>query len=374
MNRHFNIRRFLAMLVKETRQIVRDPSTLLIAFVLPVVLIVLFGYGVNLDTPRTRIGLAVEDRSEAAASIAGAFQNSRFFEVVLVADRDTLGQALVGGKVRGFIVIPQEFGRQTVNGGGTIQAVTDGSSPNTAAFVASYAEGVRQNWAAGRAFDRGQMSTPPITIDARYWFNPELKSRYFLVPGAIAIVMTMIGSLLTALVIAREWERGTMEAIMATSVNRIELMATKVVPYFLLGLGSMTMCTLLAIFVFGVPFRGTPLALLAISSAFLVPALGQGLLISSATKNQFVASQVAMLTALLPSMLLSGFLFEIPSMPLAVQAITYLVPARYLIPSLQTVFITGDNWAMFARDISVLLGFGVIFFALAVRATRWRIA
>lgn len=371
MSGGFDFLRFAAMAVKETRQILRDPSTLIIAFVLPVILIFLFGYGVSLDTARTRIGLSVEDRSEAAASLAGAFQSSRSFEVAETADARALGASLVAGDIRGFVVIPQDFGRMALHGGGTIQVVTDGTSPNTAAFVAAYAEGVRQNWLAGRAVAK---AAPPISINPRFWFNPELASRFFLVPGAIAIVMTMIGSLLTALVIAREWERGTMEAIMATPLRRFELMATKVVPYFVLGLGSMTICTLLAVLVFGVPFRGSPLALLAIASAFLVPALGQGLFISSATKNQFVASQIALLTAFLPSLMLSGFLFEISSMPRWVQMITYAVPSRYLIPSLLNVFLAGDDWGMFGRDIAIMLGFGAVFFSLAIRATRWRIA
>jgi ABC-2 type transport system permease protein len=377
MSGAFNLVRFGAMLVKESRQILRDPSTLMIAFVLPVILICLFGYGVSLDTARTRIGLALEDHSEAAASLAGAFQSSRFFEVAETADAGTLGTSLVAGHIRGFVVIPQDFARMAQRGGGTIQVVTDGSSPNTAAFVAAYAEGVRQSWLAGRAGRTGAkagMIAPPISINPRFWFNPELASRFFLVPGAIAIVMTVIGSLLTALVIAREWERGTMEAIMATPLRRFELMVTKVIPYFVLGLGSMTVCSLLAVVVFGVPFRGSPLALLALASAFLVPALGQGLFISSATKNQFVASQIAMMTAFLPSMMLSGFLFEISSMPRWVQMITYVVPSRYLIPPLLSVFLAGDDWEMFGRDIAILLGFGAIFFALAIGATRWRIA
>ena len=201
-----------------------------------------------------------------------------------------------------------------------------------------------------------------------------MKSRYTLGPGAIAVVMTMVGTLLTALVVAREWERGTLEAVMATPVGMGEFIATKVVPYFLLGLCSMTLCTVLAIAVFGVPFRGSPLALLAISSAFLFPALGQGLLISAATRNQFVASQVALLSAFLPTMLLSGFLFEISSMPKPIQAITYLVPSRYLIPQLQTVFVAGDDWSLFLPNIAALLGFGTLFFILTVRATRRRIA
>jgi len=186
--------------------------------------------------------------------------------------------------------------------------------------------------------------------------------------------MTMIGTLLTALVIAREWERGTMEAIMATPIRMGEFLVTKVVPYFVLGLGSMTVCTLIAVFAFGVPFRGSPLALLAIASAFLVSALGQGLLISATTKNQFMASQIALLSAFLPSMLLSGFIFEIASMPKPVQALTYLVPARYLIPPLQTVFIAGDNWHLFLPDIAAMLCFGSIFFTLAMRANKRRIA
>lgn len=370
----FAPRRFRAMLVKESLQIVRDPSTMLIAFVLPLLLLFIFGYGVNLDTARTRIGVALEDGGAPALSLAGAFQNSPYFEVTMARSVAPLKDDLIAGRVRGIVVIPQDFGRDVAAGRGDIQVVTDGSLPNTASFVAAYAEGVRANWAASRAADVGRTAAPPIAIAGRFWFNPELASRYFLVPGSIAIVMTMIGTLLTALVIAREWERGTMEAIMATPVGMVEFLATKVIPYFLLGLGSMTVCTLIAIFVFGVPFRGSPLALLAIASAFLVPALGQGLLISAAFKNQFVASQVALLTAFLPAMLLSGFLFEIPSMPKVVQWITYAVPVRYLIPPLQTVFVAGDLWGLFLRHIAVMLGFGILFFALALRATRRRVA
>ncbi len=374
MSEAFKPRRFAAMLVKESLQIARDPSTFLIAFVLPILLLFLFGYGVNLDTAQSRVGLVLTDNSEAARSLAGSYQTSRYFDVVETGAVSQLSDDLVAGRIRGIIVIPDGFGRQVAQGGGDIQVLTDGSSPNSASFVGAYAEGVRATWAAARAADRGAAMASPIQTDAQYWYNPELTSRYNLVPGSIAVVMTMVGTLLTALVIAREWERGTMEAIMATPVGMIEFIATKVAPYFLLGLGSMTLCTVLAITVFGVPLRGSGLALFVIASAFLFPALGQGLLISALTKNQFVASQVALLTAFLPTLLLSGFLFEISSMPKPVQAITYLVPSRYLIPQLQTVFIAGDNWSLFAPDIAALLGFGTLFFALTVRATRRRIA
>ena len=374
MSLGFNPRRFGAMLVKESLQIARDPSTFLIAFVLPMLLLFLFGYGVNLDTARSRIGLSLQDNSEAAHSLAGSFQTSQWFDVRATGSVSELAPQMVGGQIRGIVVIPDGFGRQVSKGGGDIQVMTDGSLPNTASFIAAYAEGVRVTWAAARASDRRATRAPPIRTAPRFWFNPELKSRYFLVPGSIAVVMTMVGTLLTSLVIAREWERGTLEAIMATPVGMIEFIATKVVPYFALALLSMTMCAVLAIVVFGVPFRGSPFALFVIASAFLFPALGQGLLISAAFKNQFVASQVALLSAFLPTMLLSGFLFEIGSMPKPIQALTYLVPSRYLIPQLQTVFIAGDDWSLFLPNIAALIGFGLLFFALAVRSTRRRIA
>lgn len=368
-------RRLVAMLRKEAVQIGRDPSTMLIAFVLPLILLFLFGYAVSLDTSVTRIGLALEDRSVPALGLAQAFERSRWFDVTMARSVAPLKDDLTAGRIRGIVVIPQDFGRKRAReGGAPIQIITDGSIPNTAAFTAAYAEGVRANWAAGEMAVGGPAAPPTaIALQARFWFNPELKSRYFLVPGAIAIVMAMIGTLLTALVVAREWERGTMEALLATPVSMAEFIASKLIPYFVLALFSMSICTLIAVFAFGVPFRGSIPALFAISAAFLVPALGQGLLISAATRNQFVASQIALLSAFLPAMLLSGFLFEISSMPWPIQAITYAVPARYLIPSLQTVFMAGDIWGLFVRDIAAMLGFGVLFFALVFRVTKRRI-
>jgi ABC-2 type transport system permease protein len=363
------------MIGKEARQILRDPSSMLIAFVLPPILLFLFGFAVNLDTARARIGLAVLDQSDAARNLSLAYQRSRWFAVSVSSSVEPLKDHLVAGRIRGLVVIPQDFGRQVAAGGGDVQVITDGSSPNTASFVAAYAEGVRAAWARGRSFEHGSaLGGAPITLIDRYWYNPELRSRNFLVPGAMAIVLTIIGTLLTALVIAREWERGTMEAIMATPVSMAELIVTKVVPYYMLGLGSAFVCALLATTLFGVPFRGSALALFLIVSAFLFPALGQGLLISAATKNQFVASQIALLTAFMPSLLLSGFLFEIDSMPKAIQWLTFAVPVRYLLPLLQSVFLAGDIWDLFLGNIAIMIGFGLVFFMLTMRATKRRIA
>ncbi|MBB3462297.1 ABC transporter permease [Rhizobium sp. BK377] len=366
-------RRFIALVRKESYQAIRDPSTILIAFVLPLILLFLFGYGVSLDTTRTRIGLVLEQATPLTQDLAASFQASRYFSVTVGRDRRMFEDDLVLGNVRGIVVISADFATDYAAGNHPqIQVLVDGSDPNTANFVQNYVQGAVANWERQRLSET-IAAGPPIAIEQRFWFNPELTSRNFLVPGSIAIVMTLVGTLLTSLVVAREWERGTMEAMMATPVTAAELLAGKILPYFILGLASMTLCVLLAVFLFGVPFRGSVAALYALSAAFLIPALGQGLLISTATKNQFLASQLALISAFLPAFLLSGFLFEINSMPRIIQWITIIVPARYLIPSLQTVFLAGDIWPMFARAIAVMLAIGGIMFVLAARSTRKRI-
>ena len=367
------LRRLSALVRKESLQAIRDPSSILIAFVLPLILLFLFGYGVSLDTTRTRIGLVTEELTPLTQDLSASFQASRYFDVAMGRDRRLFEEDLVLGKVRGIVVIPADFTtRYTAANRPAIQVIVDGSDPNTANFVQNYAQGAVANWEEQRQADVASRS-PAIAVEQRFWFNPELTSRNFLVPGSIAIVMTLVGTLLTSLVVAREWERGTMEAMMATPVTAVELLTGKILPYFLLGLTSMTLCVLLAVFLFGVPFRGSVAALYALSAAFLIPALGQGLLISTATKNQFLASQLALISAFLPAFLLSGFLFEINSMPRIIQWITFIVPARYLIPSLQTVFLAGDIWPMFAKAIAVMLAIGAVMFVLAARSTRKRI-
>lgn len=365
-------RRFRALLRKEFIQIARDPSTYLIAFVLPLLLLFLFGYAVSLDTSHTRLALVVEDSSAPALSLASAFANSPQFEVTPARDVASVERLMNDGTVRAIVVIPQDFGAGAKRGRTPpVQIITDASQPNTAALAAGYGQGVVASWAASEGPSaESPRSVPAISLSPRYWYNPGLRSRFFLVPGSIAIVMAMIGTMLTALVVAREWERGTMEAMMATPISMVEFIASKVLPYFLLGLGSSAVCTLAAITVFGVPFRGSLLALTLISAAFLLPSLGMGLWISSGVKNQFVASQAALLSSFLPTMMLSGFLFEIASMPWPIRLLTYLVPARYLIPSLQTVYLAGDLWGLILPNVGVLLLFGLFFFLLSFRATR----
>lgn len=375
------MRRLAALIRKECLQIIRDPSSILIAFVLPLILLFIFGYGVNLDSNRIRIGLVLEDSAPDIASLATAFSNSRFFTVLVSRDRREFEPELVSGRLRGIVVIPRDFSARNLRAeafpqaadAAPIQVLTDGSEPNIAFFVQNYARGVVQVWGQRQNEDLGLHAQPLIGVEPRFWYNEELKSRNFLLPGSIAVTMTLIGTLLTALVIAREWERGTMEALMATPVTIIEILLGKLIPYFMLGLGSMTVCWLIATCWYDVPFRGSFAALLLITAVFLLTALGQGLLISSLAKNQFLASQIALMSAFLPALMLSGFVFEIASMEPAVQGASYLVAARYFVSCLQSLFLTGNVWPTFVFAIEAMGLISLVLFLITARKTVKRL-
>ena len=369
------LRRLLSLIRKESLQAIRDPSTILIAFILPVILLFLFAYAVSLDVRQIHIGVVLESDTPEATELAAAFGATRYFVVTPSRHRHEVAEMVVAGKLRGFIVIPEDFdARLSANTGpAAIQIITDGVSPNTANFISGYAQGVLGNWNASRMSRSGAKSPPIISLESRFWFNPEIESRRFLVPGAIAIVMTMIGTLLTALVIAREWERGTYEAIISTPIGRTEILLGKLLPYFALGMGATVCCTILATTLFDVPLRGSWFALLSLSACFLVPALGQGLMISTLTKNQFVAAQAALFSGFLPAFMLSGFLYEIDSMPFILQMITRVIPASYFVANLQTVFLTGDIWPQFIRGMAAMLAVGGLFFIITAAKTHKRL-
>jgi ABC-2 type transport system permease protein len=365
----------VSLVRKESLQAIRDPSTILIAFILPVILLFLFAYAVSLDVSRIRIAVVLENDTPQAAELAAAFRATPYFQVTPARDRRQVSDKITSGELRGYIVIPQDFDRRlySVETPPAIQVITDGVSPNTAKFISGYAEGVFRGWNRARLADKGRDSPPVISLEQRYWFNPEIESRRFLVPGAIAIVMTMIGTLLTALVVAREWERGTMEAILSTPVSVSQILLGKLLPYFALGLLATICCTLLSIYLFDVPLRGSWFALLCLTSCFLVPALGQGLMISTITKNQFIAAQAALFSGFLPAFMLSGFLYEINSMPWVLRMLSHLVPARYFVANLQTVFLTGDIWPQFLSGMAAMLAVGAFFFTITVRKTHKRL-
>jgi ABC-2 type transport system permease protein len=367
----FSSKRLFAFMYKETLQAYRDPSTLIIAVILPAIMIFLFAYGVSLDTNTVKIGLVLEDTSQKAQSLAHAFENTRFFNVKVRFDRKELTQELVEGIIRGIVIIPQDFSDKIErNLPSPIQVIADGSETNTASFVQNYADGVVATWRLRLQQEQGAMQSSSILTQPRVWFNPELKSRNVLLPGSIAIVMALIGILLTALVVAREWERGTMEAIMATPIHIVELIIGKMTPYFFLGMGSMILCVALSILIFDVPFNGSFLILALGTALFLLAGLAQGLLISTLAKNQFVASQIAMMAAFLPSFMLSGFLYEIESMPASIRWVTYLLPAKYFVTIIQTSFLAGVVWSLFIFNMLAMLSIAIVLLFFVTKKSK----
>ena len=365
-----------ALLIKESLQIIRDPSSILIAFVLPLILLFIFGYGVNLDSNKVRIGLVLESRSPDVISLANAFRYSHFLDVRIGHDRREFNEDLVTGDMRGLVVIPRDFSALSAQQDqrAAIQVIADGSEPNVAAFVQNYAYNVLAVWLQYQQQERGRRADGTgIRLEPRFWYNAELRSRNVLIPGSIAIIMTLIGALLTSLVIAREWERGTMEAIMATPVTISQILLGKLIPYFVLGMGSMLLCTAVATLLYDVPLRGSLLALSLVTCIFLLAALGQGLLISSVARNQFVAAQIALISAFLPAFMLSGFIFEISAMPLPIRLITHVFAARYFVTSLQSLFLTGNIWPLLLSCTAAMALIALVFFLITVRRTRKRL-
>ena len=369
------IRRVRALIIKEFYQIIRDPSSIIISIILPMILLFLYGFGVSLDVNKLRIGLVLEDTAPDVQSFAQALTGSRYFDVKVARDRREFDRDIVSGAVRGFVVVPSYFSafRQRQDNIAPIQVIADGSEPNTASFVQNYVQLAFQNWLQQEKISRGLTGLPLVQAQQRFWYNEELESRYFLIPGSLAIIMTLIGTLLTALVVAREWERGTMEALMSTPVSIVELLIGKLIPYFILGMFSMAICVAFSVLFYHVPFRGSLLLLGVVSSVFLFTALGLGLLISTLAKNQFVAAQAAMVAAFLPGFILSGFIFEISSMPVWIQMITYIVPARYFVSSLQTLFLVGNVWRLVMIDIFIMLIIGLVVFLITASKTVKRL-
>jgi ABC-2 type transport system permease protein len=376
---HGRLRRVAGLIRKEGLQILRDPSSFLLAGVLPLLLLFIFCFGVTLDLRRVPVGVVVEQSTPEADSFLSSFCNSRFFEVHFARHRAEVEEELVSGRLKGVVVLAADFGDRLGRGEtAPIQVLVDGSDPNTAGLVANYVQGLWANWLEQEAVSHADLmdrprAAPLVVAGPRVWFNPDVNSRYALLPGAVGIVLTLIGTLLTSLVIAREWERGTMEALLATPITPAELLVGKVVPYFLLGMTAMALSVSVTVFGFGVPFRGSILALTLLSSAYLIVMLGLGLLISTVTKNQFAASQAALIAGFLPAFELSGFIFEIDSMSAPVRLLTRVLPPRYFVSSLQTLFLAGDVPSVLVPNGLVLVGMAVVLFIALSRATRVRL-
>jgi ABC-2 type transport system permease protein len=332
---------------------------------------------VSLDLKNVDVAVVIEEPSPQASRFLQSFEASRYFRVHLARDRREVQGQLVAGRLQGVVVLASDFAaRVNRSEAAPVQVIVRGTDPNTAALVQNYVQGAWATWLAQESLARGNggaAAGPPIAAEPRVWFNPALDSRSALLPGSVAVIMTLIGTLLTALVIAREWERGTMEALLATPATRGEILLSKFLAYFALGMAAMALSVFVSHAVLGVPLRGSLWVLTLVSAVFLAYALGLGLLISTATGSQFVASQLALVAGFLPAFLLSGLIFETNSMPWPIRYLTYAFPPRYFVTSLQTLFLAGDVWSVVVPDTLIMAAFATAFMVLTARKTKGRL-
>lgn len=367
--------RLVAMARKEWLQLRRDPRSMTLAFVLPVLMLLFFGYAITWDVKDLDLVVLDQDRTARSRTLIEAFGASGYFTVV--ERLDAYGQvpdAVGRGNAGSVLVIPAGFARDLAAGRkAPVQLLLDGADANSATIAFNYADAIVDGWSRDAVLQGREMRLP-LTAEVRTWYNPTLSSRNMIVPGLISVIMMTIAAMLTALTIAREWERGTMEQLVSTPATKLEILIGKLVPYVAIGLVDVGLIVLVGLFIFGVPFRGPVVVFFAQTFLFLVGALGLGMLISAAAKSQFLATQVALIATLLPAMLLSGFLFEIEAMPEVLQAITYLVPARYHVVVARGIMLKGVGPGVLWIQSVFMIVFAVVGIALAARVFKKEVA
>jgi ABC-2 type transport system permease protein len=372
-----NRQRLLAIAHKEFIHVFRDPRSLGMAIAMPMMLLVLFGYALTLDVDR--VPLAVWDQSQTAASreLISRFSGSRYFALrEHIASYTGLERAIDSGNVLMGLVIPREFA-QRLNSGrpAPLQLIVDGSDSNTATIASGYADAIVRVYSQEVRVEEirrqgGAPPEPPIDLRLRVWFNDDMESKNYIIPGLIAVIMMVIAALLTSLTVAREWERGTMEQLISTPVKPPELIFGKLLPYFVIGMFDVLFAVLMGEFVFDVPLRGSVLLLFVMAAIFLAGALSMGLVISIVAKSQLVANQLAMVLTFVPAFILSGMVFAISNMPAGVRAITYLVPARYFVTLLKGIYLKGVGLPVLAGEAALLLAFSTAMVVIANRRFR----
>jgi ABC-2 type transport system permease protein len=366
--------RVAALVRKEVYQLVRDPSSIAIGVIMPVLLILLFGYALSLDVKSVPVAVVLEDTSPAASELAAGFRLSPYFSAEIMTSMPRAEELMLERRVDGIIRVRSDFARRLSVGKADVQILVHGSDANRARIIDTYARGAISQWAEQRTAEGKAPETGAVVVETRMWFNEANDSHYFLVPGLIVLIMTLIGAFLTTLVMAREWERGTFEAMFVTPVRTGEILLSKMIPYFVLGIGGLVLCILAAKFLFQVPFRGSVLVLAGVSTLYLLVSLAIGLLVSSATKSQFVSSMVTLIVTFLPAMMLSGFLFDLRSMPEFVRWISYVLPARYYVALLQTIFLAGDIWGVIWPNAGMLALMAVVLLVATRAVTRKELA
>ncbi len=366
--------RLAGLLRKEFLQIMRDPSALAVAFLLPAFLLLIFGYGVTLDARDVPIAVVIDHPDALTTSFTSHLNHSSYFVPHTYPSIGTAEDAMKRDDVRAIVWLREDFARRILAGdSASLGIMVNGTDANSARILEGYLQQTWSIWIRSLARDRGSPFSAPIRVEQSIRFNPAVSSRDYLIPGLIAVIMTLTGALLTALVMAREWERGTLEALMVTQATIREILLAKLLPYFALGMGGMMASLIIAITLFHVPFQGSLLVLTGASSLFLLAALGMGLLISSLARNQFVAGQIAIIATFLPAFILSGFIFDIGSMPAPIRILTHAVAARYFVSILQTLFLAGDVWSVILPNALALALMAILFLFVARINARKRL-
>ncbi len=376
-----SFRRYKAIARKEFLHILRDPRSLIAALAIPLFLLLLFGYALTLDVDRIPTYVLDQDNTPQSRDLIERFRASRYFQVLGQVDDDRrIDHAIDRSRIMLGIVVPHDFAQQLEAGKqADVQLLLDGSDSNTASIALGYAEGLLQLYALElRTTAQNRKGAPPMAVPVepriRVWYNEDLKSKNFIVPGLIAVILMIISALLTSLTIAREWESGTMEQLLSTPVRPSELLLGKLSAFFALGLADMLIALVVGIFVFQVPLRGSLPLLFFTSCIFLFGALCWGIFLSAATRSQLLAYQVGVITSFLPAFLLSGFIFSIENMPTVIQAVTYVVPARYFVSILKGIFLKGIGVEILWFEILLLIVYSCFLFLIAIRKMRQKLA
>lgn len=363
--------RLLAVARKETLQLSRDRRSLLLAFALPLLLLVLFGYAISWDVRHIALAVVDGDRTPESRQWIESFLASRYFDLVARPERaDEAARLFARGEALIVLVIPPGFAADVGAGKpATLQILLDGADANTATIASGYAEAVTRQLGQ-RLVLRGETVKPPLEARSRVWFNETLASRNMIVPGLVAVIMMIIAAMLTSLTIAREWERGTMEQLAATPVTRIEVVLGKLLPYLAIGVLDVAVASVLGVWLFEVPFRGSVALLGGLSLLFITGSLGLGLFISAAARSQILATQISMIATFLPAFLLSGFMFAIEAMPAPLRLLSYLIPARYFLVVTRGIFLKGVGIEVLAAQAALMVAFAAIGLGLAIKSFR----
>lgn len=369
------LERLRALLVKEFKQLWRDDSSLMIGIAVPIILIFLMGYGISMDVKRVPTAVVMEDASPTVEDMLSFMQGSEYFEPYYAPSMKEAVALMDGRTVDAIVRVPSDFTESLYQKRAKVQIILYGVDASNASIMKGYLEGALSNWLVQNQYKflGSGAGLGAVTVVSRMWFNDANTSAWYFIPGLIVLIITISGVFLTAMVMAKEWERGTLEALFVTPVKVLEILLSKMIPYFCVAMVGFALCVVASQLLFDVPMHGSFVVILLCTMLYLLVALGVGLMISSMTKNQFLASQLALVLSMMPTMMLSGFLFDLRSVPLVVKIVGYALPPTYYMQLLKTLFLAGNNWELIIRNCSILVLYAVFFIGMAFRVTKKRV-